>query len=209
MHKVYENNDIMMYFKKRHCHCCGNTLITKKTKRIVKKGDQDHNGYCNIGRAYHPYGDILVIGRDYYCPTCKRIFSCDEQAEIIDAQKYYNRHIVTENEILFVKSNKISKSIIKVNKFKWFLLIPVVGSFICLFYISNGRLNEKMHKHDGYILTFTPLIIVIALALIMKLLFTLIGMHGDSNDYQNIIIIIACLLSFNLTMLWYINHRFK
>lgn len=42
MHKIYENDDLMMYFKKRYCPCCGKVLQIEKKERIVKKGDPDH-----------------------------------------------------------------------------------------------------------------------------------------------------------------------
>lgn len=34
MHKIYENNDLAMYFKKRYCHCCGKKLQRKKQKEL-------------------------------------------------------------------------------------------------------------------------------------------------------------------------------
>ena len=36
MHKIYENDDLMMYFKKRYCYYCGEVLKTHKTERIIK-----------------------------------------------------------------------------------------------------------------------------------------------------------------------------
>ena len=72
MHKVYENDDLMMYFKKRYCHCCGKVLQRKRTERVVRKGDPDHRAYCTIGRSYKPYGDILVIGKEYFCSSCNK-----------------------------------------------------------------------------------------------------------------------------------------
>ena len=86
MHKVYENDDLMMYFKKRYCHCCGKVLQIKRCERVVKKGDPDHAQYCHIGTTYKPHGDILVIGKEYYCTSCNKNFSCDEQGRVIDAQ---------------------------------------------------------------------------------------------------------------------------
>ena len=103
MHKVYENDYLMMYFIKRYCHCCGNVLKRKRIERIVRRGDPDHSSYCNVGTKYRPYDDILVIGKEYYCPSCDKSFSCDEQSEIIDAQKYYGRRIVSKAEIDRIK----------------------------------------------------------------------------------------------------------
>jgi len=99
MHKIYENDDLMMYVKKRYCHCCGNELQIKQTERIVRKGDPDHKAYCSIGTSYKPHGDILVIGRGYYCPLCNKEFSCDEQGKVIEAQNRYKTKVVTREEI--------------------------------------------------------------------------------------------------------------
>ena len=52
MHKVYENDDLMMYFKKRYCHCCGKVLQRKRTERVVRKGDPDHKAYCRGFEVY-------------------------------------------------------------------------------------------------------------------------------------------------------------
>ncbi len=103
MHRIYENNDVMMYFKKRYCHCCGKVLSRKRTEKIVRKGDPDYRLYYNIGHSFKPYGDILVIGKEYFCSLCNKSFSCDEQREIIKAQKYYHRHVVTKEEISMLK----------------------------------------------------------------------------------------------------------
>ena len=110
MHKVYENDDVMMYFKKRYCHCCGKVLQTRKTERVVKKGDPKHSKYCYIGTKYKPHGDILVVGKEYYCPSCGKSFSCEEQEAVIIAQQFYKRKIVAPEEIENAKSRKIQKT---------------------------------------------------------------------------------------------------
>ncbi len=99
MHKVYECDDLMMYFKKRFCHCCARALQRKSKERIVRKDDPDHKAYCAIGTHYKPYGDILVVGKEYYCPICNKSFSCEEQAKVTKAQKHYKRKIVSNEEI--------------------------------------------------------------------------------------------------------------
>lgn len=106
MHKIYENDDLMMYVKKRYCRCCGGVLKRQKTERIVRKGDPEHHAYCTIGRGYKPHSDILVIGMQYYCEKCKLEFSCQEQAYIIKAQKELNRKLVSSDEVRSIIENK-------------------------------------------------------------------------------------------------------
>ena len=43
--KVWENNDLMMYFKKRHCRCCGNPLQRKRTENLLLVGTPEHRAY--------------------------------------------------------------------------------------------------------------------------------------------------------------------
>lgn len=208
MHKVYENDDLMMYFKKRYCHCCGKVLQRKRTERIVREDDFDHSKYCSVGTDYKPYGDILVIGKEYYCPSCDKAFSCDEQSKIIDAQKYYKRNAVTEEEINNVKSKAAIIENNSILKMRWLLLLPIVGALMCTFKIFNGPLSAKTNSKDLQKLILVSLFIFIGVALIMK--FALSIANVDLTDtYKNIIIFIPSLLLFNVPTLWYINHTFK
>lgn len=210
MHKIYENDDVMMYFKKRRCHRCGNVLKRKKIKRIVKKGDPDHKSYCYDGKgAYHPYGDILFICEEYYCSRCNKSFSCNEQGEVIDAQKYYKKNIVSQNEISFVQNIKLIKEIKRINKFKWFLLIPVLGGIFCITYIFLSKLSEKMETNDDKKILLSSLFIFIGVALIIKFITNLFVDNAFIKNYQTIIMLVPSLLSFNIPTFWYINHKFK
>ena len=208
MHKVYENDDLMMYFKKRYCHCCGKVLQRKRTERVVRKGDPDHKAYCNIGTTYKSYGDILVIGKEYFCSSCNKSFSCDEQGKVIEAQKLYQRRIVTKEEI----TNVINRNLIIANdrilKMRWILLIPIIGSFICNFEIFNGYLSEKTESKDLHKLTLSSILFFIGVALIVKLVIQ--GSNIDiTENFKTLIMLIPSLVSFNLPTLWYINHTFK
>ena len=169
MHKVYENDDLMMYFKKRYCHCCGKVLQIKRTERVVRKGDPDHRAYCTIGRSYKPYGDILVIGKEYFCSSCNKYFSCDDQEKVIEAQKHYQRNIVAEEEITNVKNQNLMIANDRILKLRWILLIPIIGYFICNFVIFNGYLSEKTKSKDLYKLTLSSVLFFIGVALIIKL----------------------------------------
>lgn len=209
MHKIYENDDIAMYFKKRYCKCCGNVLQRKITERIVKKGDPDHKSYCSVGKAYKPYGDILVIGKEYWCPFCNKAFSCDEQGEIINAQKYYKKNIVTEEEINNVKNNNMLVAINHILKFRWFLLISIIGGLICQFYMFNGRLREKIKNGDANKLVLASIIVFIGVALLTKILCSIFINVEFIKNYQTLLMLIPSLLSFNLPTLWYIDHNFK
>ena len=146
MHKIYENDDLMMYFKKRYCHCCGTSLQRKRTERIVRKGDPEHKAYCMVGTTYKPYGDILVIGKEYHCPSCGKSFSCDEQEKVIEAQKYHQKKILTIEEINDTYSNNVQVSVQNIAKLRWMLLLPIIGGLISMFIISNGKLSEKTNS---------------------------------------------------------------
>lgn len=208
MHKVYENDDLMMYFKKRYCHCCGEVLHKKRTERIVRKGDPDHRAYCTIGRSYKPYGDILVIGKEYFCSSCNKSFSCDEQGKVIEAQKHYKRHIVTDEEIDNVKNQKLIIVNDRILKMRWLLLFPVIGGIICTFKIFNGCLREKTNNKDLHKLILSALLVFIGVAIVIKLVLSTVN-NEMLNKYQTLFMLIPSLLSFNMPILWYINHTFK
>ena len=138
MHKVYENDDLMMYVRKRFCCGCGGALERKRTERIIRKGDPDHLSYCMVGTSYKPHGDILVISKEYYCPVCQRPFSCDKQREVMEAQKHYQRKIVSEEEITSVQKDQMKLAIYQLLRCRWLLMFPVFGSLICMFSIHDG-----------------------------------------------------------------------
>lgn len=209
LHKVYENDDLMMYFKKRYCHCCGKVLQRKKTERIVRKGDPDHRLYCSIGTFYKPHGDILVIGKEYYCPLCNKSFSCDEQGEVRAAQKHYKRKVVTNEEINVAHNNEMLIAQQNILKLRWLLLIPVLGILICTFSIFNGYLSEKTKSEDLSKLLLSSIFIFIGVALLVKLVISTFNNIDFINDYQTILMLIPALLSSNIPVLWYINHNFK
>lgn len=209
MHKVYENDDLMMFFKKRYCHCCGEVLKTRKSERVVRKGDPDHKAYCTIGTTYKPHGDILVVGREYYCSYCEKSFTCDEQGKVIEAQKYYKKKIVTDAEISQKDKNEILLSLQNIMKLRWTLLIPAVGSLICTFYIFNGRLSEKTEGKDATKLLLSSVLVFIGVALAVKLVLSMFGSIDFINDYTTMFMLIPASLSFNLPTLWYINHSIK
>ena len=208
MHKVYENDDLMMYFKKRYCHCCGKVLQKKRTERIVYKGDPDHREYCSIGTSYNPHGDILVIGKEYFCSSCNKSFSCDDQGKIIEAQKHYKRHIVTDEEIANVKNQKLITVNYSILKMRWLLLFPVIGGIICTFKIFNGCLREKTNNKDLNKLILSALLVFIGVAIVIKLVLSTVN-NEMLNKYQTLFMLIPSLLSFNMPILWYINHTFK
>lgn len=208
MHKVYENDDLMMCFKKRYCHCCGEALHRKRIERVVRKGDPDHRAYCTIGRSYKPYGDILVIGKEYFCSSCNKSFSCDEQGKVIEAQKHYQRHIVTDEEIANVKNQKLIIVNDRILKMRWLLLFPVIGGIICTFKIFNGCLREKTNNKDLHKLILSALLVFIGVAIVIKLVLSAVN-NEMLNKYQTLFMLIPSLLSFNMPILWYINHTFK
>lgn len=209
MHKIYENDDLMMYLKKRYCHCCGGILKSKKNERIVRKGDPDHNAYCTVGTNYKPYGDILVIGKEYYCPSCDKTFSCEEQGEVIEAQNFYQKKIVTEEEISEAHKNEMFISRQNIVKLRWTLLIPVVGSLICTFYIFNGKLREITGNREGSILLLSSILAFIGVALAAKLVLSMFNNIDFINNYITLFMLIPSLLSVNIPTLLYINHKFK
>lgn len=208
MHKVYENDDLMMFIKRRYCRCCGNILHKRKTERIVKKGDPDHSVYCTIKSGYTPYGDIMVIGMEYYCENCKLSFSCDEQDKIINAQKRLNKKIVSSDEVSETWQDSIEKSTHTVAKMKWLLLLPVVGALLCSVFIFNGKLDIKTESNDFVKIAISSILLAIIVFVILKNLsilicdFSLFGIH----NIKNIIVDILASLSFNIPTFIYIKH---
>lgn len=208
MHKVYENDDLMMYFKKRYCHCCGGELQKKRCERIVRKGDPDHKTYCSIGTNYKPYGDILVVGKEYYCPSCNKTFSCDKQGKVIEAQKYYQKKVVTDEEISNTYKNELMISEQNIKKLRCLLLIPIIGHFICTYYIFNGKLSAKTTKGDLHKLTISALLVFIGVALIAKVVLSMFNNIDFIRNYQSIFMLIPSLVSFNIPLFKYINNNF-
>jgi hypothetical protein len=209
MHKVYENDDLMMYVRKRYCHCCGGVLERKRTERIVRKGDPDHLSYCMVGTSYKPHGDILVIGKEYYCPACHRALSCDMQEKVLEAQKHYQRKIVSEEEIALVQNDQRRHAISQLLRYRWLLLLPVVGSLICSYMVFNGRLCQMTEKKDGAKLLMANMLVFLGVALVIKIV---LGFFSDVeflNNNKSIIMLIPALLSFNIPALWYINRTFQ
>jgi len=207
MHKVYENDDFMMYFKKRYCRFCGKVLSKKRTEKVVRKGEPEHKSYCSVGTTYKLYGDILVVGKEYYCPLCNKSFSCDEQGKINKAQKYYKRYIVNEEEITNIKQKNMVADYEKILKMRWLLLIPLIGSLICNFFVFNGYLNEKTKHKDLYKLTLVSILFLIVVSLIIKSVIQLTNISITEN-YKTLLMLIPSLLSFNIPTLCYINRKF-
>ena len=210
MHKIYENDDLMMYFKDRFCHCCGKALKIKKTERIVRKGTKEHRSYSNIGVAHHYfYGDLLVIGKEYYCASCNKTFTCDEQSIIIEAQKKYGRRIVSEEEITDTKNCIKAENFNAILKQRWLLLIPVIGGVLCGISMSNSLLDEEIEKKINMSkLTAFSAYLVLGIAIILKVALC-IANNEMLNKYQIALVAIPSLLSFNIPTLWFINHTFK
>ena len=208
MHKVYENNDLMMHLKKRYCHCCGGVLQKKKTEKIVRKGDPGHEIYCRVGTEYRPHGDIIVVGKEYYCPFCNKTFSCEEQRKVINAQKHYKKKIVTKEEIDAVSTNKDLIAQNNILRMRWLLLIPIIGELICTYAIFNGRLSKKTKNRDLHKIFLSSMIIFICVALVIKLTLSMVNINL-LNKYKTIIMLIPALLLFNIPALIYINHTFK
>ena len=207
--KVWENNDLMMYFKKRHCRCCGNPLQRKRTENLLLVGTPEHRAYLfNKPRSSGNY-DILLIGTDYYCPCCDKMFSCAEQIEIIAAQKYYKTKTVSEEQVRFARENKILCAKKRIRDFRWFLFIPVVGLILCYFYITQGPLTKTItHKENSWLMLLTP-VVFFAVAYIMKLMLSTYFAGTLSFDLLRLIMIIPAIFAMNLPILWYINHKFK
>ena len=198
-----------MYFKKRYCHCCGNILNRKRTERIIYKGDPEHKAYCTISGKYKPYGDILVIGKAYYCLLCNKYFSCDAQGEIIKAQKYYKKHIVTKEEIMTVYNMEMQICLRNILKLRWILSIPVVGAIICLFYIFSGKLNIYTEDRDAIKLVLSSVLLFAVMALIIKFVLLFFNNIDFINNYTHWFMLIPSLFTVNIPTLWYINHNFK
>ena len=199
----------MMYVRKRYCRCCGGVLAHKRTERIVRKGDPDHFSYCTVGTSYKPHGDILVIGTEYYCPTCQLAFSCDKQGEVMEAQKYYQRNVVSEDELAKVREDQMYRALSNLLSARWLLLLPVIGSVICSFMIFNTQLSQRTRKKDGPKLIVASMMMFGAVTTVATLILGIFSNVGFMEAYGFDIALILALLSVNIPTLWYINHTFK
>ena len=210
MRKVYVNNDLSMYFKKKHCRYCGHILEIKKTKRIVTPYDSEYGSYC-MGRCNIPDGDLLVIGKDYYCPHCERIFLCQEQSKITRAQKFFGKKIVSEEEIAEAEHQMLMKRMQLMLKLRWMLLIPFFGSLAYLCMIAAGMISEIEEPKDMKILHCTSIGGLLVSLCIEKLILHFGNIDGNSiwGIVLGIVLEIMPFWMFNLPMLIYITHRCK
>lgn len=203
MPKAYEFDDVLMFFKKRYCHCCGGKLSIRSTEKVV-----DKNEYTSSGRYQYVYNeDVTVIGKEYYCSKCDKSFSCDEQEKVNQAQKLYQRKIVSDGEISNIINQNQTSSLEKLSKLKWTLLIPVIGHFICTAYIFSGELSNKTAKGDLHKLTISTLLVFIGVALVVKLVLSMFNGIEFINNSETVLMLIPSLLSFNMPVLWYINNK--
>ena len=204
MRKAYENNDLMMYVCKRYCCRCGGVLKRKKSERIVKKGDPEHTKeYWTIN------DDILVIGREYYCPSCRRAYSCDTQGKVMEAQKYYQRNIVSEGEIALAEKILLRKEVRQILRCRWLLLLPGLGSLICLFMITSTRLYQLSRNINPNNLIWIWPLVFSCVGMILKIV---LGYFEDVEfirAYQTLIIVVSGLYAVNIPTLWYINRTFN
>ncbi len=151
----------------------------------------------------------MVVSKKYYYPLCDKVYSCDEQGRVIEAQKLYKRKIVTNEEINKVYSNKVLLSMKKIKKHRWILLFPIIGGIICMFLVFNGELSKKTKSKDGIKLLLSSVLVSVGVALIIKLVCSMFDYIELINTYKNIFMLIPFLLSFNFPILWYINHKLK
>lgn len=201
MHKIYENDDLAMYFKKRYCCHCSNVLKRNRTERIVKTTDPDHKYYCSIGVKYHFYGDILIVGKNYFCPKCKKYFSCDEQSKIIDAQRLYKKKIVSNEEIINADKEKLKSNKTKLQKLKYLLLIPVIGGVILQIILING--NYGIEDKDKTKLFLSSWIVLFGVAIVVKLGLMPFSTYEFIREYGNYLTVGSALLSFNVPVVWF------
>ena len=75
-------------------------------------------------------------------------------------------------------------------KLRWTLLIPVVGSLICMFYIFNGKLSEKIESKDGSKLLLSSTLAFIGVALAVKIGLSMFNSVVFINNYKTIFMLI-------------------
>ena len=105
--------------------------------------------------------------------------------------------------------SEILVSLKNILKLRWTLLIPIVGSLICMFYIFNGKLSEKTESKDGYKLLLSSTLVFIGVALAVKIVLSMFSNVDFINNYKTIFMLIPSLLAFNIPALLYINRKFK
>lgn len=97
----------------------------------------------------------------------------------------------------------------QINKLRWILLFPIIGGFICMYYIFNSKLSEKTNSKDVSKLLSASTIVLIGVAFIIKIVLSMFKHIEFLDNYKTLIMLIPSLLSFNLPVLWYINHKFR
>ncbi len=87
-----------MLFKKMYCECCGNKLKIKKITKVVNKGDEGYSSRMpgeGDALGMSSYYDETYV---YWCPTCNRTITYDDQCVIAKKQKLLKKKILIENE---------------------------------------------------------------------------------------------------------------
>ena len=93
-------------------------------------------------------------------------------------------------------------------KMRWLLLIPVIGSIICLIKIFGGYLKDHTEDMDLRNVLWASVLIFLGVALATKLILP----EFDPNliyEYRMILVFVPASFLFNVPTLFYINKRFK
>lgn len=86
-----------MLWKKMYCSQCGKPLLKKKVSNTYKRGDPGFKTFLLGGViSVYSYTEVTYI---YFCPTCRREISYDDQIEVERTQKKLGRKVVSVEEI--------------------------------------------------------------------------------------------------------------
>lgn len=196
-----------MIFRKMYCCKCGAKLNKRKISEVRQKGDP---GYQNqlLGHATIGMDSVEVASYVYQCPRCSNIVTYEEQLKISKTQKHRGQMVLSEEESTQIQNDPMTSSLRTLRKLRWVLLLPLIGSMICIGYIFAGRLSRITDANDVRKVMFASVLILTGVALVTKIVLSFFGDIDFLHQYQSVIMLVPSIFAFNIPTLWYINHKF-
>ena len=203
--------DLRILFKKFYCPECGERLKVVKKRTLLTETEKKDFYKRMFPHGIPFYLDVVRQTQMFRCPRCNYYNTTDNQLLIYKKQKQLNMKIVTvtDEEIRQTYKNQMLIAQQNILKLRWTLLIPVVGSFICTFCITNGKLSEMLDEREFNKIILWPLFIFLAVYLISGFVLSRFNDIELINNYFDVFVLIPSSLSANIPILRYINRTFK
>jgi predicted RNA-binding Zn-ribbon protein involved in translation (DUF1610 family) len=196
-----------MIFRKMYCCKCGAKLNKRKTSEVRHKGEPGYKDYI-LGHATIGMDTVEVASYVYQCPNCGNTVTYEEQLAISKAQKHHGHMVLPETESTPIENDSMASSLRTLRKLRWVMLLPLVGSLICICYVFAGRLSRIADGDDGRKVVFASILVLTGVALAVKLVLGFFGNIDFLKQYQSVIMLVSSMFAFNVPTLWYINHKF-